>query len=362
MIAGTFSRYVGLRFLAAVSAVFAGLLVLVAMIDFIEMLRRTSDLKDVSALIIAKISLFRVPFLTERIMPFAVLVGAMFSYLSLSRRLELVVARSAGISAWQFVAPAMVIALVVGAAATMVYNPLSAALREQSARLEGTLFRGSRSFYETGTGFWIRQRSAEGQAIINAKTSREQGLELVGVSVFRLDDSDRILDRIEAKSAVLGPGVWRLEEARVYTEGAPPSNHPTLELRTYLTPTQVRESFATPETVPFWQLVAYIRLAENSGLAAAGYRVQYYQLWAQPFYLAAMVLLASAVSLRLVRFGGIQRMVLGGITVGFLLYVLSKVTGDLSRAGLMSPLAAAALPPLIGALTGLVTLLYQEDG
>ena len=49
-------------------------------------------------------------------MPFAVLVGAMVCYLNLSRRLELVVARAAGVSAWQFVAPAMVIALLIGIA------------------------------------------------------------------------------------------------------------------------------------------------------------------------------------------------------------------------------------------------------
>jgi lipopolysaccharide export system permease protein len=362
MIGGTLSRYVGFRFLSAVAAVFIGLLVLVALIDFFEMLRRTGDIKDVSALYVAKMSLYRVPYLTERIMPFAVLVAAMYSYLNLSRRLELVIARSAGVSAWQFVAPSMVIALLVGAAATMLYNPLSAALREQSARLEADLFRGNRSFYELGTGFWVRQRSDDGQSIINAKTSRRQGLELAGVSIFRLDDSDGVRDRIDAKSAVLQAGFWRLEEARIYTEGVAPVDRDSFDLQTYLTPTQVRESFATPDTVPFWQLRSYIRLAENSGLAAAGYRVQYYQLWAQPFYLAAMVLLATAVSLRLFRFGGVQKMILGGIAVGFLLYVLSKVTADLSKAGLIPPLAAAGLPPLIGGLTGLITLLYQEDG
>ena len=362
MIGGTLSRYFGLRFLSAAAAVFAGLLVLVALIDFIEMLRRTGDIKDVSALYVAKMSLYRVPFLTERIMPFAVLVAAMYSYLNLSRRLELVIARSAGISAWQFVAPSMVIALLVGAAATTLYNPVSAALREQSARLEADLFRGNRSFYELGTGFWVRQRSDDGQSIMNAKTSRQQGLELAGVSVFRLDDADGIRDRIEAKTAVLQAGYWRLEEVRFYAEGVAPVDGSSFDLQTYLTPTQVRESFATPDTVPFWQLGSYIRLAENSGLAAAGYRVQYYQLWAQPFYLAAMVLLAAAVSLRLFRFGGVQKMVLGGVGVGFLLYVLSKVTADLSKAGLIPPLAAAGLPPLIGGLTGFITLLYQEDG
>jgi lipopolysaccharide export system permease protein len=83
---------------------------------------------------------------------------------------------------------------------------------------------------------------------------------------------------------------------------------------------------------------------------------------AQPFYLAAMVLLAASVSLRFFRFGGVQKIVLGGIGAGFALYILSKVTGDLSKAGMMAPLAAAGLPPALGGITGLLVLLYQEDG
>ena len=55
-------------------------------------------------------------------------------------------------------------------------------------------------------------------------------------------------------------------------------------------------------------------------------------------------------------------MVLGGVLVGFLLYVMSKVIGDLSKAGLLSPVIAAGLPPLVGGITGLMMLLHQEDG
>ena len=75
-----------------------------------------------------------------------------------------------------------------------------------------------------------------------------------------------------------------------------------------------------------------------------------------------MVMLAAAVSLRFFRFGGVQKMVMSGILSGFLLYVLSKVTEDLSKADIMPALAAAWLPVLVGALTGFVALLYQEDG
>jgi lipopolysaccharide export system permease protein len=362
MIAGTLSRYFGLRFLWAVMAVFGGTLVLTAMIDFLEMMRRSGDIPDISAFFIAKITLFRVPFITERVLPFAVLVGAMFCYLNLSRRLELVVARGAGISAWQFTAPAIIIALLIGVVMTTVYNPISAILREQSTRLEAHLFGSEPGFRNAMSGFWLRQRNDEGQAVINAKSSRQQGMQLAGVTVFRFDPAGHFQDRIEARSATLEPGYWRLEGVRVHVSGLAPTERESLRLRTTLTPAQVGESFATPETVPFWSLGSYIDAAENAGLTASGYRLQYYQLLAQPFYLMAMVLLAAAVSLRFFRFGGVQKIALAGVGAGFLLYVLAKITGDLTKAGMMAPIAAAALPATIGGATGLIALLYQEDG
>jgi lipopolysaccharide export system permease protein len=239
---------------------------------------------------------------------------------------------------------------------------MSAILRERSVHLEESLFNAEGGVQRAGGSFWVRQRSDEGQAIVSAKVSRLQGIELGAVSVFRYDEAGHFRDRIEAKSAVLEAGYWRLDGARIHASGLPPAEISTFRLKTTLTPEQVRESFATPETVPFWQLSSYIQLAENAGLAAAAYRLQYYQLLVQPFYYASMVLLAAAVSLRFFRFGGVQKMVLGGIAGGFFLFVLAKITGDLSKAGLMPPLAAAALPAAFGGVTGLLTLLHQEDG
>jgi lipopolysaccharide export system permease protein len=362
VITGMLSRYLALRFISAVLAVFVGIMVLTAMIDFLENMRRTGHIKDVSILFILKITLLRVLFATERVMPFAVLVGAMFCYLNLSRRLELVVARAAGISAWQFLTPAIVIAATIGIATTTIYNPVSANLREQSTRLEGELFGRDSGIRHPGAGFWLRQRSEEGQTVINARSSRQQGIQLGGVSIFQFDPAGRFRERIEARSATLEAGYWRLEQVRIYASGAMPIEREMLRLRTSLTPVQVGESFATPETVPFWQLRSYIELAENAGVPAERYRLQYYQLLAQPFYLVAMVLLAAAVSLRFFRFGGVQKVILTGIVAGFALYVLAKVTGDLSKAGLLRPITAAGLPPALGGVAGLIALLYQEDG
>jgi lipopolysaccharide export system permease protein len=182
------------------------------------------------------------------------------------------------------------------------------------------------------------------------------------VTIFRFDPAGVFRDRIDARNATLEPGYWRLDDARIYASGVPPQDRDTLRLRTSLTPAQVSEGFATPETVPFWQLTSHIEMAENAGLTAAGYRLQYFQLLVQPFFLAAMVLLAASVSLRFFRMGGVQKVVLGGVGAGFLLYVLAKVSGDMSKAELIPPMLAAALPALIGGIGGFVALLYQEDG
>jgi lipopolysaccharide export system permease protein len=363
MITRTISRYFGLRFLNAVIGSFVGVVVLAGMIDYVELMRRGADWPRATPWLLAQVSMFRVPQLAERIMPFSVLIGAMSCYLSLSRRLELVIARAAGISAWQFVAPAVIAAFLFGVFATAVYNPVSATLQERSKRIEDEVVGAVETALQDSTsGFWVRQKSADGAAIINAKSSRDQGANLGAVTVFTFDVDGHFQQRIEAKDASLQDGYWLLEDVRIYASGKPLVAQPTYKLLTNLTLEQVRESFATPETVPFWQLPTYIEMAERAGLEAAGYRLQYDELLARPFLLAAMVLLAASVSLRFFRFGGVQKMVLSGITAGFLLFVLSKITDDMSKSELLSPVTAAWTPVVVGGLTGFLALLFQEDG
>ena len=363
MITNTLGRYFAGRFVVSALGVFASIFVLLVLVDYIEMVRRTSGLASASAIVVAETSLFRVPQLLEKMMPFCVLIGTMTCYLALSRRLELVVARAAGVSAWQFIAPALASALMLGLLATIGYNPMSANLREHSKRMEAELFGGAPGGgVLDAAGFWINQVNAEGQVIINAARSEQQGVRLTGLTLFRFDTNYQFKERIEAREATLEEGRWVFKSVRRYSLDAPPIEQERFELQTSLTPAQVRNSFSTPETVSFWQLPSYIRSSESSGFATAGYRLQYHKLIAQPFLLAAMVMLAASVSLRFFRFGGVQKMILSGVGAGFLLYVLSKVTEDLSKAELMHPIAAAWLPVFMGGLTGFLVLLYQEDG
>ncbi|MDO8399517.1 MAG: LptF/LptG family permease, partial [Bradyrhizobium sp.] len=183
MMVNTLGRYFASRFLISAVGAFASIFLLLVLVDYIEMVRKTSGLPSVSAIMVAKTSIYRVPQLLEKMMPFCVLIGAMTCYLALSRRLELVVARAAGVSAWQFISPALASAIALGFLATVAYNPMSANLRELSKRMEAEMF-GSASGggIQDASGFWLNQVASDGQWIINAARSEQQGVLLTGLT------------------------------------------------------------------------------------------------------------------------------------------------------------------------------------
>ena len=360
MIGLTLGRYFALRFLGAALAVFATCFLLVAIVDFVEMMRRAGDVPGVSAMAIATLSLCRVPSLAEQILPFAVLFGAMTTFLYLSRKLEFVVARAAGISAWQFLAPSLITAFLLGIVAITLYNPVSSALKEYALRIEArTLGKSGKTDQQ---GFSIRQKTGDGQAIIRARLATERGQKLTGVSVYRFDVDGHFTDRIEAETADLEPGAWRLSKARVFQSGVAPQTQERLLLQTNLSADQVRETLSSPDTISFWQMPNFIAAAEQAGLPALKYRLQYQTLLARPLMLVTMVLVAATVGLRFFRLGGMLKMVLAGVVGGFLLYVASQLAGDLGAAGVIHPVVAAWMPAMVASLMGFMVLLHLEDG
>ena len=83
---------------------------------------------------------------------------------------------------------------------------------------------------------------------------------------------------------------------------------------------------------------------------------------ARPLFVAAMLMVAATVSLRFARTGVRPLSILAGIGGGFALYIANKVTSDFGANGLLNPIVASFLPPLIGGLLCTLVLLYLEDG
>jgi lipopolysaccharide export system permease protein len=254
-----------------------------------------------------------------------------------------------------------VVAILLGVAAVTIYNPLSAVFKQRADRLETRLF-GQTGDTSTDVALWIRQKSLDGQAVIRAERASDGGTVLSGVTAFVYEPDGSFLERIEAAHANLFPGFWSLKDARVLAPDSEPVDNKTYLLSTNLTAEQVTQSFVAPESVPFWSLPEVRDRTEQAGLDATAYSLQYQKLLARPLLFIAMVLVAASFSLRFFRFGGVAKMVTGGVASGFVLYVATKLVGDLGGAGLISTKVAAWSPAVVGSMLGALVLLHQEDG
>jgi lipopolysaccharide export system permease protein len=360
LIGRTLGFYFSRQFVKTIFLVFATVFTLVYTLDFVELMRRAGDAPAATTGAIAQLALFRTPAIAEQVMPFAVLFGSMAALLQLSRKLELVVARAAGISAWQFLQPGLLIALLLGIGSVTVYNPVSAILKQRGSALETQIF--SRAVQPREKPIWIRQRSQDGQAILRGDGSDADTATLFGVTVYAFDQAGVFTHRVEAKEATLHEGFWELKDARILSATEEPETHDRYLIASNLEPSQVRQSFIEPDAVPFWDLKGTIDRMERADINTTAYQLHYDILLARPLLFIAMVFVAASVSLRFFRFGGVAMMVLGGVAAGFVLYVATELMAELGASGIISSLVAAWFPAVVGSLLGTLALLHQEDG
>jgi lipopolysaccharide export system permease protein len=374
----TLSLYVARGFLGATLAMLAALTGLVALFDFIELLRRAATRPDVGFDIPLAIAGLRLPFVSMQILPFAILLGGIIAFWRLTRSSELIVARAAGISAWGFLTGPLAVAVLLGLLATLGISPLSSALLARAERLDQTFLRTGGGLTSLAGGkLWLRQSDRaldpQGLAILSGRpvAARPAGdpaprgaarFELQEVTVWRLSADDRPLARIEAPRARLAEGRWVLEEAVTFGADRVPSAPRRIELPTELTPDRIQDSFASPETLGFWSLPGFIAVLEESGFSAVRHRIQFQSLLALPVLALAMALLAAGFSMRQTRRGGVAQMIGGGVAAGFALFVVDKVSNEFGEAGSLPVVLAAWAPTLAGLLLALALLLHLEDG
>ena len=369
----TLMAYVARRFAGMALLMLLALSMLVALFDLIELLRRAATRPEANFALVSQIAALRIPYVAMQILPFAVLLGGIIAFWRLTRFSELVVARAAGISAWGFLAGPVLVALLLGLGASMALSPLSSAMLARAERLDQLYLRNVGGITALAGGrLWLRQADdglqpqgvaiISGRPIVTRDSRPDEALRLAEVSVWRLSAEDRPLARIEATSALLQPGRWRFDGAMVFgadrVAGAPQS----LDFPTELTPERIENSFASPDTLSLWALPEFITVLENAGFSAIRHRLHFQSLLALPLLAIAMALLAAGFSMRSARRGGVARMIAGGVSAGFALFVLDKITGEFGEAGSLPVVLAAWAPAGAGFLLAAALLLHLEDG
>lgn len=361
MIGPTLGLYFLRRYAVITFWNFVGISALLFLVNITEISARSAGLPGYSTAWALSVAALQIPIVMQQAVPFVGLIAAMATLISLNRKHELVIARSAGISAWEFLTPIMTGALIFGILSVTLLNPVATAGFRHAQELEAEVT-GAHTRVNREARRWLKQRTAEGTTIIGADAALDGGKTLVRPVFLRIDDSGHIFERLDARRAQLRDGYWELDDVSRLRGQQPPEHADTLTLPTNLHTEFVAERLTSPEAVSIFELPRTIKIAHSFGMRASAFATEFQSLLATPPLLVAMSLIAATVSMRFARMGLSATMILGGILAGFLLYVVSALAEAFGSAGFVPPVVAAWTPVVIAMFVGVTFLLYKEDG
>ncbi|MEM6941034.1 MAG: LPS export ABC transporter permease LptG [Pseudomonadota bacterium] len=359
-----FARRFALTFLFISGVIWA----LVMLIDAVDQARRFGDLNLGWQKIIG-LTLLNTPQTMNQILPLLIILATVALFISLARSSELIVARAAGRSALRSLLAPVFVALLIGAVAVAMLNPIVAATGNRYLQLsESYRAGGAAALSVSDEGLWLRQGSAGGQTVIRALQTNADASVLFDVTFLTYDTENGPIRRIQAESAALLDGRWTVRNAKSWPlrEGmnaeAQSEFFETLEIPSTLTLERIRESIGKPAAVSIYDLPTFIAQLEQAGFSARQHRVWLHAEFARPLFLMSMVLIASAFTMRHTRFGGTGAAVLMAVLLGFGLYFIRSFAQILGENGQIPVLLAAWAPPLAAVCLALGLLLHAEDG
>lgn len=355
-------RYFARQYFVVLLAIGLMLLSLVYFLEIAELFRRASDKGDVTGALILWMGVTKLPETGQKLLPFVILFGAMATLWRLTRRQELVMARTAGLSVWQFSRPFLVVAFAIGTMNTFVFSPMAASLLSSYKRLETKYLQNTSTLELSGSGLWLRQAHEDGTMVVHAPTvTAEPTLSAKNMMVLFFGPNEDYRSRWDAESAELLPGEWRFYNVRIQSPGQAESTQPVVNLPTKLTISKIEDSLAQPESLSFWELPGYVHALENTGFSSTRHRQHYYELMAQPLLLVAMVLVAVVFMQRQTRSGNALLSLIASVGVGVFLFVLNNTILALGvTESLPTALAAWVVPVSASAFT-ISALLHLED-
>jgi len=303
--------YFARRFILTLMVITGVLFALVMLVDLVEQTRKFSGL-DLGWQKLLGLTLLNTPQTINLILPLIMILATVALFISLARSSELVVTRAAGRSALAALVSPLVVALIIGVMAVGMLNPIVAATGKRYLQLsESYRAGGAAALSISGEGLWLRQGDETGQTVIRALRSNLDASVLYDVTFLTYAPEGGPVQRIEAASAALTDGQWSLRQAKA---------------------------------------------------SSRRHQVWLHTELARPVFLMAMVLVASAFTMRHTRFGGTGVAVLASVLLGFGLYFIRSFAQILGENGQIPVLLAAWAPPAAAVLLSLGLLLHAEDG
>ena len=365
----TLAIYFGKRYLISFIRVFLSIVLLVLLFDFLTNLNRLNGIEAQiwNALIL---SLLRTTTYLSLAMPLIIMLSALAFSVSLSRSNEFIVLRASGVSALKGLFSVILSAFFLGIISIFILDPLAGKMiGYYDIKLDKLRSKEQSQVLINDNGYWMRQATLNGHQIIKAVSVSNNGQILHQVTIFNYDKNGLVTERFFSESAVLENNELLLKNTIKWSDNKIKANPiianekiKNLKIKTEITPAQLLDGYASPETISPWNMNKQIKKVKSSGFSVLKYQSKKMEQYAKPFLFIVMVILGTVFTLQNSRSRNIGISVVLAVASGFFLHFFQNFCTTLGRSGEI-PLIVASWSPIISiGLIAMTLFLHYEDG
>lgn len=345
-------KYIAMTILQMIGLVLLALLGLEIFILFISQLNHigTGNYGIFAAFLYVLLNL---PAQLYSLFPMAGMLGMMLALGLLASHSELIVMRAAGMSIQEIARSVMQVVLLLVLLVTVIGETIAPlALHYANQFQQYALTRGEA--LRTHEGTWLR----DGRNFIHINKIISAH-ELAGLSRYKFDDQQRLIQASYAEHAYYVRPDWRISQIKT-TYISP--NHTHVESQANATwqlnlnPGVLKNVSSEPEAMSLLQLYQTIMYHRSSETHANVYELSLWQRIFQPLASCVMMFLAIPFIMGPLRGSNMGLRLTIGIVMGFLFYFLNQFFGPLSVVLQLPPFLAAVLPSLLFFILGMILL------
>lgn len=340
-------RYVTREILFCFAIVLAAVLSIYVAIDFMEKIDNFMEAGVPASRCIVYL-LYKMPLIVVQIAPVGFLLSILVALGLMSKNNEVIALKSCGIGKSQLLKPTLLLGVLFcgGLFAVAEWAVPDLMLHANQIWLQEVR---KKNIYATRTNdIWMRGA----RQIIHIKQYVPEQNRVFGITVYRFDDSFKLIERVDALSGGFESGLWQLEDAvqQVFAEKGGDSQLNVLDTITAdidLNPQDLARAAKRSEEMDLAELGRYIRKVEQEGYAATRYRVDYHAKIAAPFVCIFLSVLGAAIALRGKLREGMPTSIIYGLGIAFLYWIFNSFCLSLGYAELMPPVVAAWVANLV---------------
>lgn len=357
MPSATIARYVGGMFLTRVVLVLAMLVGILMVLDLLSESGRILSVPGNSGDDVLLYATLRLPQIVSQFLPFAVLLATLVALSQLNAGSEVVIFKSAGISAHQILAPLF----MVGAAVALVSFAFNeTVLTQTNARLERWKAAEYAPIAALEAGGPVEVWARDGADLVHA--ARMDGGRLIDVVLYRRAADSRLIDITRATSATARRGGWALAGARRFEVATGRTTaRPALFWATALTPARFAARAPNADEIPLWRLGAVIEGERAEGRSVGALEAALHHKLSGPLSAVLMPLMGAVAAFGLARSGKLFMRAVAGMFLGFAFFVADNFMLAMGEFGAAPPIVAAWSPILLFFLIGEAVLLRSEE-